>query len=400
MAGTHVFDSEGISPAPTFFAEVVDYVGFTPADGQRLAAFLPRAEPHFVGIAEHFYERILAHDQAHAAITGGPEQIERLKQTLIVWMRSGLAGPHDDEFCQRRARIGHMHVRIGLPQRYMVTAMNVMRLDFRRVVESELAASSIVELQALNDSLDRLFDLELAIMLETYKLEADDRLRRRERLATIGQLAASIGHDLRNPLSVMESSLYILRRRAGADERMLKHVERIGQQIVECDSIITHLLEMARNQPPRRTTVQLRKLVDESIVAARVPTRITVELEGIDDRELYVDHALVKQALVNLLVNSIQAQREGEGWIRLHAEREDDYVILTIEDAGPGFESITLPFVFEPLVTTKSSGTGLGLSLVKSVVERHGGYVSAGNRIQGGAMVKLHLPHPVPEPSA
>lgn len=400
MAGTHVFDSEGISPAPTFFAEVVDYVGFTPADGQRLAAFLPRAEPHFVGIAEHFYERILAHDQAHAAITGGPEQIERLKQTLIVWMRSGLAGPHDDEFCQRRARIGHMHVRIGLPQRYMITAMNVMRLDFRRVVESELAASSIVELQALNDSLDRLFDLELAIMLETYKLEADDRLRRRERLATIGQLAASIGHDLRNPLSVMESSLYILRRRAGADERMLKHVERIGQQIVECDSIITHLLEMARNQPPRRTTVQLRKLVDESIVAARVPTRITVELEGIDDRELYVDHALVKQALVNLLVNSIQAQREGEGWIRLHAEREDDYVILTIEDAGPGFESITLPFVFEPLVTTKSSGTGLGLSLVKSVVERHGGYVSAGNRIQGGAMVKLHLPHPVPEPSA
>lgn len=400
MAGTHVFDSEGISPAPTFFAEVVDYVGFTPADGQRLAAFLPRAEPHFVGIAEHFYERILAHDQAHAAITGGPEQIERLKQTLIVWMRSGLAGPHDDEFCQRRARIGHMHVRIGLPQRYMITAMNVMRLDFRRVVESELAASSIVELQALNDSLDRLFDLELAIMLETYKLEADDRLRRRERLATIGQLAASIGHDLRNPLSVMESSLYILRRRAGADERMLKHVERIGQQIVECDSIITHLLEMARNQPPRRTTVQLRKLVDESIVAARVPTRITVELEGIDDRELYVDHALVKQALVNLLVNSIQAQREGEGWIRLHAEREDDYVILTIEDAGPGFESITLPFVFEPLVTTKSSGTGLGLSLVKSVVERHGGHVSAGNRIQGGAMVKLHLPHPVPEPSA
>lgn len=400
MAGTHLFASEGISPAPSFFGEIVDYVGFSPSDSQRLAEFLPRAESHFVGIAEHFYERILAHEQAHAAITGGPEQIERLKRTLIGWMRSGLAGPHDDEYCQRRARIGHMHVRIGLPQRYMVTAMNVMRLDFRRVVETELAAAPIAELQALNDSLDRLFDLELAIMLETYKLEADDRLRRRERLATIGQLAASIGHDLRNPLSVMESSLYILRRRAGDDERTLKHVERIGQQIGECDSIITHLLEMARNQPPRRTNVVLRKLVDESIVAARVPARITIELEGIDDRELFVDHALVKQALVNLLVNSIQAQREGEGWIRLHAEREDDYVILTIEDAGPGFESITLPFVFEPLVTTKSSGTGLGLSLVKSVVERHGGHVSAGNRIQGGAMVKLHLPHPVPEPSA
>ena len=92
MAGTHVFDSEGISPAPTFFAEVVDYVGFTPADGQRLAAFLPRAEPHFVGIAEHFYERILAHDQAHAAITGGPEQIERLKASDADRL---LKGPRD-----------------------------------------------------------------------------------------------------------------------------------------------------------------------------------------------------------------------------------------------------------------------------------------------------------------
>lgn len=396
----HVIAKEGVPPAPTFFAEVVDYIGFSLEDSARLADFLPIAAPHFARIAEHFYERILAHPNAHDAITGGPEQIERLKQTLIGWMHSGLEGPHDRDFCRRRARIGHMHVRIGLPQRFMVTAMNVMRLDFRRVVEQELAHAEVKQLQALNDSIDRLFDLELAIMLEAYKLETDDRLRRRERLATIGQLAASIGHDLRNPLSVMESSLYILRRRSGEDERMLKHVDRIGQQITECDSIITHLLEMARNQPPRRTTIVLAKLVADAITAARVPDRIHVELDGVDAFELYIDPALIKQALVNLLLNSVQAQREGEGWIRVHATREDDYAVITVEDAGPGFESITMSVLFEPLVTTKTSGTGLGLSLVKSVVERHGGHVSAGNRAEGGAMVKLHLPHPVPEPES
>jgi signal transduction histidine kinase len=197
----------------TFFEEVTSYVDFGSRDSARLLEFLPVAAPHFERISEHFYEKILSHPQAHEAISGGAQQVERLKQTLVEWMRSGLAGPHDEEFCKRRARIGHIHVRIGLPQRYMVTAMNVMRLDFRDVVNTELGERPRAELDALFDALDRLFDLELAIMLETYKLEAEDRLRRRERLATIGQLAASIGHDLRNPLSVIESSLYILRRR-------------------------------------------------------------------------------------------------------------------------------------------------------------------------------------------
>ncbi|MFV8752225.1 protoglobin domain-containing protein [Nannocystaceae bacterium ST9] len=395
---SHVITPDGLPPAPTFFAEIVDYVGFSPADSARLLEFLPTAQSHFERIAEHFYERILAHPQAHDAITGGEQQIARLKQTLVEWMRSGLAGPHDEEFCLRRARIGHIHVRIGLPQRYMITAMNVMRLDFRRVVETELANAEVARLQALNDSLDRLFDLELAIMLETYKLEAEDRLRRRERLATIGQLAASIGHDLRNPLSVMESSLYILRRRAQDDERVLKHVDRIAQQIDECDSIITHLLEMARNQPPRRDRFDLASLVEDALTAARVPPRVHVEREGLDGLTLWIDGALVKQALVNLFINSVQAQHGSEGWIRIQADRQDDYVVVTVEDAGPGFEAITLPVIFEPLVTTKTSGTGLGLSLVKSVIERHGGHVSAGNRREGGAMVKLHLPAPVPEP--
>ena len=389
---------EGAAPDPTFFAELVAYVGFSADDSARLLAFLPIAEPHFGPISEHFYERILAHPQAHDAITGGPEQIERLKRTLIQWMHSGLSGPHDQDFCQRRARIGHIHVRIGLPQRYMVTAMNVMRLDFRRVVEQELASAPSSEQWALNDALDRLFDLELAIMLETYKLEAEDRLRRRERLATIGQLAASIGHDLRNPLSVMESSLYILRRRAQGDDRVIKHVDRIGQQITECDSIITKLLEMARNQAPRLDAVDVARLVEDALTAARVPERVHVEREGLDGLVLWIDGALVKQALINLLINSVQAQREGEGWIRIHADREDNYVVLSLEDAGPGFEATTLPVIFEPLVTTKPTGTGLGLSLVKSVVERHGGDVSAANREEGGAVVKLRLPNSVPEP--
>ncbi|MFO7563791.1 MAG: protoglobin domain-containing protein [Enhygromyxa sp.] len=385
----------------TFFEEVTNYIGFSDRDSARLREFLPVAAPHFERISEHFYAKILSHPQAHEAITGGAEQVERLKQTLVEWMRSGLAGPHDEEFCTRRARIGHIHVRIGLPQRYMVTAMNVMRLDFRDVVNTELNERPREQLDELLDALDRLFDLELAIMLETYKIDTEDRLRRRERLATIGQLAASIGHDLRNPLSVIESSLYILRRRMRDDPRASKHVDKIAHQIDECDAIITHLLEMARNQPPRRERVSAVELVDGALETARIPDDFTVEREGFADLELWIDAALIKQALVNLLINAVQAQRAGGGHISLRASVNGDEVTIAVSDAGPGFDPNTLPLIFEPLVTTKVSGTGLGLALVKSVVERHGGHVSADNRATGGAEVTLCLPHAIPpEPEA
>jgi signal transduction histidine kinase len=380
--------------ARSLFAEVTGYIGFGPEDSARLEAFLPFAAPHFDRISEHFYARILAHPQAHEAISGGDEQIIRLKRTLVEWMRSGLAGPHDERFCERRARIGYVHVRIGLPQRYMITAMNVMRLDFREIAHAAFSDPTMRD--DLLVSLDRLFDLELAIMLETYKLEAEDRLRRRERLATIGQLAASIGHDLRNPLSVMESSLYILRRRLSDDDRATKHVDKIAHQIHECDGIITRLLEMARDQSPRRETISGAELIESALQSARVPDRFEIVREGLADLELWVDAALLKQAIINLVINSVQAQRGAEGHICIRAHVQDGDVVLSVQDAGPGFNLDTLPVIFEPLVTTKPTGTGLGLALVKSVVERHGGHVSANNRPEGGAEVHLHLPSAIP----
>jgi len=379
-----------------FFEEVTDYIGFSAEDSALLRGFLPVAEPHFERISEHFYERILSHPEALRVITGGAEQVERLKRSLVDWMRTGLEGPHDHQYCERRAIIGHIHVRIGLPQRYMITAMNVMRHDFRLVArDAHLAAKADVDddyLERLQLAIERLCDLELAIMLETYKIEAEDRLRRRERLATIGQLAASIGHDLRNPLSVIESSLYILRRRVRDDDRASKHVERIGNQITECDGIITHLLEMARNRPPRREPVLALDLLDRSVAAMRVPDDVVIARDGLDELELWVDEALIKQALINVMLNAIQAQPANtDRYISVTATVSGDDVSLAVSDRGPGFEEETLPFVFEPLVTTKSSGTGLGLALVKSVVERHGGYVSASNHAEG-ATVTLHLP--------
>lgn len=388
------------SPPPvasqTFFDDIKEYVDFDDDDARVLADLLPILEPHFTKISEHFYERILAHPRAHDAITGGHAQVERLKHTLSAWMRSGLVGPHDETFYERRARIGRVHVQIALPQQYMVTAMNVMRVDYRAVLRDHFEDTG--RFAEVCDAVDRLFDLELAIMLQTYRIDSEERLRRRERLATIGQLAASIGHDLRNPLGVIESSLFILRRRIRDNEAALRHIEKISKQVGRCDRIVTDLLDMARNSPPKWQPIDFDVLVGEALEASRVPSQIQIECVVDDALHFEADPGLLQQALVNLVTNSVRALADAssQGHIRISAAPIMDRVSIRIEDNGPGFDANVLPLAFEPLVSTRAKGIGLGLALVKSVAERHGGEANAGNRNEGGAVVELLLPKTPP----
>jgi len=348
------------------------------------------AESHFKRISEHFYERIQRHPNAHAALEG-PEQIERLKRTLVMWMRSGLEGPHDELFYERRCRIGRVHVRIDLPQQYMFTAMNVMRLDFRAVADL-VYRHDLDTGRKVNAALDKLFDLELAIMLETYRQDSDDRLRRKERLATVGQLASNIAHDLRNPLGVIESSLFIMRRRNVDDERIARHLDKIGGQVNLCGKIISNLLELARSREPRREPVDPHDLFDQALLGIQVPADIRIERNVADGVRLSGDFGLLAQAMTNLIDNSIAAHERKAGSVYLRASARSGEVTLEAADDGPGFDPEVLSRVFEPLVTTRHTGIGLGLALVKNITERHGGRVEAGNRPEGGAYVRMILP--------
>lgn len=375
----------------TYFENIKAYVGFDENDSALLAALLAAAAPSaFEEFSENFYEHITRHPDAHKVLSG-PEQIERLKKTLIEWMHSGLTGPHDDAFYRRRSRIGRVHVHIGLPQQYMFTAMNVMRLDFHSLI-AKIHDSDRATERATRDAVDRLFDLELAIMLQTYQEDSEDRLRRHERLSTIGQIAASIGHDLRNPLSVIQSSMYLLRKRAGDDARTGRHLDRIDVQVDICESIIRNLLELARNQPPRKEMINFERLWNQVIQCLYVPEHVTLQLSVESGLQFEADAGLLRQALTNLISNSIEAQRDKPGTIWTMVKTESSEVIIEVADEGPGFDADTIARAFEPLVTTRKSGTGLGLALVKGVTERHGGRVEAQNRPDGGAVVRIRLP--------
>ncbi len=376
----------------TYLESLKSYVGFSPADTEILREFLPFVEQEIPRIVDDFYDLSTLHPEA-SQVFSGPEQVERLKQSMKRWMLTGLAGPHDEEFYRKRSRIGRVHVQIGLPQRFMFTAMNVIRRDFHHLVAKHCGPEE-ARRQKIDDALDRLFDIELAIMLQTYHEDSDARLRRHERLATIGQIAASIGHDLRNPLGVMQSSLYLLGKRSPEDNRLQRHVSKIDAQIKLCDEIISNLLELARSSPPRRERVDFAAMMQELIDSAAVPAHIQTELEIDEGVECYVEPSLLRQALVNLLDNASKAYlgRTGRVWVSVNQQL--DGVTIEVADEGPGFAPDIMQRVFEPLVTSRSTGTGLGLALVKGIIERHGGSVGARNRAQGtGAIVSLYLPN-------
>src|SRR3954470_19033338 len=148
-----------------------------------------------------------------------------------------------------------MHVRIALPQAYMFTAMDRIRVRLLDVLRTRLAADPD-GVERIATALNQIIDLELAIMLETYREDLVEKNRNAERLATIGQFAASIGHELRNPLGVIESSLFLLRQHLGPEaasaRNVAKHLDRIGGEVTRANKTIHDLLDLARNRSPQR----------------------------------------------------------------------------------------------------------------------------------------------------
>jgi signal transduction histidine kinase len=362
----------------TFFDSLKRYVGFDERSSAALRALHPLARPRFAAIVDDFYAAIEDHPEARAAITGGAAQIERLKQTLHKWLDVLLVGPHDEAYYQLRARIGRMHVRIALPQAFMFTAMNRIRVHLLDVTRAALGDDPAA-LQRTATALHQILDLELAIMLETYREDLLVKNRNAERLATIGQFAASIGHELRNPLGVIESSLFLLRQHLGpeaaAAPQVAKHLDRIGGEVRRANKTIHDLLDLARDRPPKRQATDLRGLIEGAASDAMLPPRVAVSITAMPaDLAVDVDPDQVRQVLINLFTNSAQAMPQG-GRIEVAAESVATAARVRVSDEGPGVAAEVRHRIFEALFTTKAKGSGLGLALCRRIMEAHGGSI-------------------------
>jgi signal transduction histidine kinase len=376
--------------AETLADELKRYVAFGPADETALRELLEVARPRLPAIAEVFYERILAHSEARRALTGGESRVGHLKVTLVRWMTEALGGPWDEAWWESHCRIGRVHVRIDLPQHYMFGAMNVIRERLHAVVEETWQADP-ERRRRVEHALDKVLDLELAIMLHTFREDLLAKASRAERLATFGQLVGSIGHELRNPLGVIESSLWLVRGRVPPDDKITKHLDRIGEQVQLSNAIISGLLDLVRDRPLHRERVEVAALASAASKAVWRPNGVALAVDGPAGLAVSGEPTQLRQALVNLVQNAVEAAAPtGEVSVRWRADGAE--LSLDVEDSGAGVAESVRSRLFEPLITTKDHGNGLGLALARRVAERHGGSLSYHPRPSGGARFELRIP--------
>ena len=373
--------------------EVLDCFALDAAATAELAHLYEIAREDIPSIVDEFCD-FLVRDPAVVRRTKGESfNLHCLKQSVIGWLQSALSGPHSGEaFLASRRRIGKVHVQIDLPQEMMLTAMNCIRSRLLTIALTRIKDEGRRNATLL--AVDRMLDLELTLMLESYREHQQDQIKTHERLATIGQLAASIGHELRNPLGTIETSVYLMGQRLEKlgvhDDIASRHVDKARKQVQLCSKIITDLLELARSRPPKRQTVNLDKLIDEAIDALRLPDSVCHTKRVAPNLTVMADPEQLRSVLVNLLENGRDAIG-GAGTLSIEGFAAKNGVAIRISDSGPGISDDDQARVFEPLFTTKAHGNGLGLALCRRIVTAHGGTIEL-ERVAQGASFLVQIP--------
>jgi signal transduction histidine kinase len=214
-------------------------------------------------------------------------------------------------------------------------------------------------------------------------------------LAVAGQLAASVAHEVRNPLATIKVLVEGALRTKNTSPLSREELTVMHGEIARLERSVKDYLDFARPSEPNRSFGDLRKVVDQAAAllqstARRQSVVLTVDYPS-QPVWVKVDHDQLRAVLVNLLLNAIDAMPKG-GPLRVALDATTQQIKLAIEDAGTGIQPHILKRLFAPFVTSKPSGTGLGLCISKQIVESHGGRITAANRIEAGAVVTVTLP--------
>jgi two-component system sensor histidine kinase HydH len=378
-----------------------DYVGFDEEAARRLQSMAPRMRPFQTRIVDRFYQSIL-NDPGASAVLRSEAQVVRLKGSLRQWLEGLFGGVYDERYFEKRARIGRVHVKVGLEQRYMLAAMNVVRIGLHHAV-SESADDGLGTF-ADHSVIDKICDIELAIMLETYREDyVLKKTAEAESLAVMGRLTAGLAHEVRNPLNAAQLQLEVLRRTAARveDASVRRKIERranvVQDELRRLSVLLDDFLNLARARRLEPVSCEARALLAE-VVELRRPEIESQGVEFIEDIDtmctLVAERDRLKQVVNNLITNAVEAVADcRQSTIRLVSrKREDGSWEVAVIDNGPGVPADVAARAFESFVTTKDAGTGLGLAIVKRIVDLHGGRAELTALPEGGTRASFWIP--------
>ncbi|HEX4195592.1 MAG TPA: ATP-binding protein [Stellaceae bacterium] len=287
---------------------------------------------------------------------------------------------------------------IRLVDRRVVRPMAVVTGAVRAVAEGDLAGR--IPFARRHDEIG---DLARALVVfrdnAIEKQRMAEELVRTERLSTLGQLTATVAHELRNPLSAIRNTFYVMKEAASRKETNFdRQLERMERSIGRCDRIISDLLDYSRLRNLNLAPVVFDRWIDDVLSDQHLPDDVgLIKRLDANGETIGIDIDRMRQVVNNLVENAAQAMHGIESGrareIVVSTAVAADTFELTVSDTGPGIPASVLPKVFEPLFSTKSFGTGLGLSVVRQIVEQHGGTVTITSDPEKGACVAIRLPH-------
>ncbi|MFP2771053.1 sensor histidine kinase [Oceanisphaera sp. KMM 10153] len=254
-------------------------------------------------------------------------------------------------------------------------------------LETPVEQLSSIEIGRLTQAVERMREQLKQVISSTVDVE---------RQASLGQLAAGLAHDIRNPLTTILTTIQTLVRREHnpVHKDMLEMVE---EEIERVNEVITNLLNFARPRPPQAELIRVDELYEGLVALANASARrqqVTLEIACNAGLCIYADAGHMRQILMNLILNALQSMQATGGHIRLTAIQDDGEIVLTVTDNGPGIPSELLPRITEPFFTTREAGTGLGLAICQVLAANNNATLHIRSQAGQGTSIELYCPVP------
>ena len=277
-----------------------------------------------------------------------------------------------------------------------------MALAFGEIASIALINSRMLETLEENEKILKAYTEDLEKLVE----EEANKLKNAERLAAIGETAGMVGHDIRNPLQTITSSVYLAKEEVKSlpesveKKDLTESLATIEDQVAYINKIVSDLQDFVKPLNPKIEDSDLHKLVNDAFLSSATPENIKVLISIEEDLpQLVVDKHFIKRVLINLITNAIQAMPEG-GTVTVKATHTNGMAAISVEDTGLGIPKEDRNKIFKPLFTTKSKGQGFGLSVCKRLVEAHnGGSITFESEVGKGSKFTVKVPVKVRRPN-